>query len=113
MAQRFNVLDEVVRKVEQERNHRAGAALQNHAAAMGAQEQELARQGYGRDEIRVEQPASATGYTGPHDPACVCGRPGCNPLPAHLQTDVTLGTGRVKPSAGINEINPMTYGEEL
>jgi hypothetical protein len=73
MAQHWDVLDEITRKVEAERAHRAGNALQNHARQMQSQSDFLAQRGYGRDE-QVQPESSPTGYTGECiDPAnCLC-----------------------------------------
>jgi hypothetical protein len=84
MAQRWNVLDEVQRRIDDEAVQRQADFLRNHYAQMQSQSNDAALRGEGRTEIGVEE-QSTTGYTGPHDPACCCGKPGCNPLPGHLR----------------------------
>jgi hypothetical protein len=86
MARHWDVFDEVQRRVEVEEVRRHAQALQNNAAYLQAQENFLAERGYGKEtSVGTEEPSSVTGYEGPHDKDCVCGRPGCNPLPAHLR----------------------------
>jgi hypothetical protein len=84
MAQRWNVWTDIQRQFESMQVERQAEFLRVHTANMIALQNEDALRGAGRMEISVE-PVSPTGYTGPHPPECVCGRAGCNPLPAHLR----------------------------
>jgi hypothetical protein len=84
MAQKWNVLTAVQREFEQIQSQRQGEFIRHNTMMLAAQQSDLAVQGYGRTEIGVAEP-SVTGYSGPHDENCVCGRPGCRPLPAHLR----------------------------
>jgi uncharacterized phage infection (PIP) family protein YhgE len=86
MAQKWNVLTGVQKEFEQIQSQRQGEFIRHNTMMLAAQQSDLAVQGYGRDPIRVEpEQSSVTGYSGPHDENCVCGRPGCKPLPAHLR----------------------------
>jgi hypothetical protein len=85
MAQRWpGVMEEIQRRVDEEQVRRAADAMRQQTYELSAQQQELARQGYGRSEIGVQE-KSATGYEGECiDPAnCCC--PKHNGLPAHLR----------------------------
>jgi hypothetical protein len=86
MAVKWNVLTEVQKRIEAEQVQRQANFLLDNNANLAAQVTEAARRGDTREEIAVEESStSLTGYAGEHPPECVCGRPGCNPLPAHLR----------------------------
>jgi hypothetical protein len=84
-AKLWNVWADIAREFERLQVERQTETLRTHYAAMHAEEQAAALSGAGRSPIGEAEPESITGYTGPHDPLCCCGRPGCNPLPAHLR----------------------------
>jgi hypothetical protein len=111
------VLEEVNRQVEEAQINRQANFLRNHYAELAAAQHASSLRGEGRTPIAVEEPASITGYTGPHDPDCCCGRPGCNPLPAHLRGDVWLGTRPREKEEDINarhEVDTtLDYGTRL
>lgn len=83
-AKRWNVWTDIQQQFEAEQVRRQSEFLRYHNAQMIALQNEGALRGAGRSEIGVEE-KSPTGYQGPHPPECVCGRAGCNPLPAHLR----------------------------
>jgi hypothetical protein len=55
MAQRWNVLIEVQRRVDEEQVRRQGDAMKNQTYELHEQQKELARRGYGRTDIGVPQ----------------------------------------------------------
>jgi hypothetical protein len=111
------VLEEVGRRVEEAQIQRQADFLRTHYADLAAAQHASSLRGEGRTPISVEAPVSVTGYTGPHDPACCCGKPGCNPLPPHLRADTWLGT---RPTEKVEDINArhevdttLDYGQQL
>src|ERR1700685_1151832 len=54
-AQRWNVLTEVQRRVDEEQVRRQGDAMKNQTYELHEQQKELARRGYGRTDIGVPQ----------------------------------------------------------
>jgi hypothetical protein len=84
-AKRWNVWPEIEREFEQAQVERQAEYLRGHYAQMASLQNDSALRGEGRSPIGQAEPVSITGYTGPHDPACCCGKPGCNPIPAHLR----------------------------
>ena len=117
MAVKWNVLNEVQRIADNEDVQCRADFLRTHYADLAAAQHASSLRGEGRTPISVEAPVSVTGYTGPHDQACCCGKPGCNPLPPHLRVDTWLGTRQTEKIEDINARHEVDttfdYGQQL
>jgi len=105
MCVRWNVLDEITKRVEAENMARAGLHLRHHNASMQSQEAEMARLGMGREPIAIQPETTSTVPLSEHVLGCCCVACGGMGLPDHLREDPWLGTKQEIPEADLNEPN--------
>jgi hypothetical protein len=81
-ADRWGIKEELETAANDAKMQRYASWMETTSAMRHASDMQLARLGFGREELQIS--STSTGYSGPHLAGCVCGRPGCDSLPARF-----------------------------